>query len=401
MRGAAPLPPAPARETGSWASLFIAIGVAPTRLTGCATIARGLAKVCVALLLIGLPVWAGDPEVAEFLLGKGQKEARAKNYEEAEKFLRRSIAEHTPNPEASFAHGEVLEKLDRGSEAAVAYQACIDAVAGADSPSSKWKGVSRRAARALAKLKKQFAALHSLNKKHLPKFLAFGKRHYKKNPRWSRRAFEIVLSIDPTNASAKAYLAKLPAEDEAANGDKPAPAKGKAWGEPQIRPDSLKNWEPGATDTWSIDRGVITGDGAGRDGHINWLDDLALHGKYALQTKFRLVRGGGNRRTIGFFIGNGKTSWWALMLDWNDEMVLLRHERGTNTAVSSRSLKDVNLSEWHTLRFEVDNKKNVEIFVDGKSMIELEVPRQQAFAGQFAFFVQAAKVQFKELEHRK
>jgi len=360
-------------------------------------------KVLVALLVLGIPVWAGDPEVAKFLLDKGKKEARAKNYEEAESLFRRSIAEFPPNPEACYEHGQVLAKLDRGQAAMAAYNACIEAVDKEESPSSKWKSVGRRAARALSKLKKQFAGLDKINRKYLPKFLAFGKLHYKSNPRWSRRAFEAVLAIDPTNASAKAYLAKLPSEEEIAKGGgAPDTAEGKGWGKPLIDKGTLKNWEPGSDATWSISGSVITADAKGPTGFINWLDQPTFHGKFALQFKFRVVRDGADRRTVGFFLGNGKDAWWALMIERDNTVVLLRYEGGRNTAVASRTLDaGIKMSSWHSLRFDIDNDEDVQISVDGKVLIEMAVPRRQKFEGQMGFFVQSAKAQFKDLELRK
>jgi len=361
-----------------------------------------VAKVVAALLLLALSVRAGDPEVAKFLFAKGQKEVRAKRYDAAEKLFARAIAEYSPYPEALFARGQVLERLDRPHDAATAYQACMDAVNGAEKPPSKWKSASSRAGRALTKLRRKFAALDSINRGYLKKFVAFGKKHYKSNPKWSRRAFEVVLAIDPTNASAKAYLAKLPADGDAAPTGKNGSGKGKGkrWGKALIEPGSLENWDPGATDTWSIRDDVITGDGVTRDGHINWLESVSLPGKFSLQVKIRIVRDGADRRTVGLFFGDGKDAWWALMIEHDDYMSLIRHERGTNTAVSSRELPKIKWSSWHTLRIEVD-KENAEFFFDDKRIIEIEVPRRQRFGGMFGFFVQRVKAQFKELELRK
>ncbi|MHC4954399.1 MAG: tetratricopeptide repeat protein [Planctomycetota bacterium] len=352
------------------------------------------------LLLLALPAWTGDQEVAKFLFDKGKKEFRAKRYDKAEEFFRRALAEHTPYPEASYEHGQALEKLGRSQEAADAYQTCIAAVNGAEKPSAKWKGASRRAGRALTKLRKEFAALDGVNRKFVKKFSDLGKRLYKTNPKWARRAFETVLAIDPTHASAKAYMADLEKKGVTGTSTKTGAKKGKTWGKQLIRSDSLKGWDPGATDHWSIDGDVITGDAEGRSGQINWLERAPLSGQYSLRCRLRLLQDRGSRRTVGLFIGDGKDGWWAIMLETNNTMTLYRSEGSTNTAVASRSIGKKDLSTWHSLRVEV-SKDTAEIFFDDKQIIEAEVRRSQPWAGMMGFFVQDGKIEFKDLELKK
>ena len=359
------------------------------------------------LLLLALPAWSGDQEVARLLFEQGRKVFRAKKYKEAEKYLGRALAEHTPFPEASYWYGQALEKLGRAQEAAHAYRVCIAAVDGLDAPPPKWKSASSRAARALSKLRRQFAALDGVNRKYIKRFLDFGKRHRATNPQWARRAFETVLAIDPAHSAAKAYLAKLPAGARGPVG-KPGPGagtgaatgKGKAWGTPLITPEDLGDWDPGESANWSIDGRVITGDAVGRSGKINWLDKVALKGKYALRVSFRVIRDGGSRRTIGLFIGDGGDAWWAIMLDEGDSLSLVRVAGASSNEVKSRSVGRTKWTTWHTLRVEVDGS-DASIFLDDKKLIEITVPRRQAFAGGLGLFIQNARVEFKDLELRK
>jgi len=361
-----------------------------------ATIPVGVTRVRALLILLTLPAWAGDAEVAEFLLEKGRKEFRAKHYEEAEKLFRRALAEQTPYPEAAFEHGQVLQKLGRSIEAAAAYQTCISAVDRADEPARKWKTVSGRAARALKKLRREFADLNSVNKTYVRKFMALGKAQMKSNPAWARRAFEAVLAIDPTHSPAKAYLAKLPRDGEAAAGAK----KGKPWGKAMIRPDRLTGWDPGPSENWSIRGGVVTGTAQGRHGQINWNENFSLQGEYALQVRLRLIGEAGARGAMGIFIGDGRDDWWAIMLETPDELTLVRYENKKNNTVSAKQLDVAKWSSWHVLRVVV-TKADVQFFFDGKLITDLPHSRRQPFTGQCALFVQDVKVEFKDLELRK
>jgi len=135
----------------------------------------------------------------------------------------------------------------------------------------------------------------------------------------------------------------------------------------------------------------------GRDGKINWLDNLEVKGKYEVRFRFRVRRDGGDRRTVGFFIGDGKDYWWALMLDDDDSLVLVRFSKGTNTPSKERALGDFDPARWHTIRIEVD-RSEAKFLLDDNEMFEVIAPRRQAFEGKFAFFVQNAKVEFKDLE---
>lgn len=345
----------------------------------------------IGVLVLAVLVSAGDREVAEFLFSKGQKALRAKQFEEAEANFRRAIEEDSPYPEASYGLGQALEKLDRGGDACQAYRECIAAIDSLDEPSGKQKSIASRAARALKKIRREFAALDKLNKGYVRDFIALGKKHMKANPRWSRRAFEAVLALDPGNKIATSYLAKLP------GGESPAKASGKSWGKPVIRKDSLGNWQPGASNEWSIRGTVITGDSTAQNGHINWLENAPLTGDYSVQVRFRLVRDGGERRTIGVFVSPGNNNWWSMMFEGAGDLVLIRTEGERNSSTAVRSLGRVDWEKWHTFRLHVKGEV-ARMEFDGKEVLEYEFNRNQQFRGQLGLFFQCAKVEYKDIE---
>ena len=346
------------------------------------------------LLLLIAPVWSGDAEVARFLYQKAQRAYRAKKYDEAEKGFRRAVKEDSPFPEASYALGLALEKLARPVEAIAAYQQCLDAAAGDDAP-RKWRSIANRAGRAIGRLRRRFAALAKINSAFIKRCLAFGRKHSKTDPDWARKAFETVLKIDPGNQAARNHLA-VPS-----GGKKTAPTKpvGGAW-KPLIVADEFGAWSPGETNEWSILGPVITGDVVGRDGKINWLDNLEVDGKYSVRFRFRVVTDRRDRRTVGFFIGDAKDYWWSIMLDEDNELVLVRFSKGKSIPARERAVGEFDPSRWHTVLVEARGRE-ARVFLDGKKVFEHIGERKQKFAGKFGFFVQNAKVEFKELELKR
>ena len=95
--------------------------------------------ICLLLLAVSIPVsivLAGDRDVAELFVKKGQKAWRGKRYEEAADYYRRALDEHTPFPEAAFELGRCLEKLGRTEEAIQAYLTCQDHLREIEKPTS-------------------------------------------------------------------------------------------------------------------------------------------------------------------------------------------------------------------------------------------------------------------------
>ena len=164
--------------------------------------------------------------------------------------------------------------------------------------------------------------------------------------------------------------------------------------------DEFGAWSPGETNEWSILGPVIVGDVVGRDGKINWLDNLEVDGKYSVRFRFRIVTDRRDRRTVGFFIGDAKDYWWSIMLDEDNELVLVRFSKGKTIPARERAVGDFDPSRWHTLLVEARGRQ-ARVFLDGKEVFEHVGEKRQEFAGKFGFFVQNAKVEFKELELKR
>lgn len=353
----------------------------------------------VALAIGAAGAFAGDRDVAEFLLRKAEKEHRARKYEEAAEDYRRARQEFAPLPEAALGLGEALEKLDRASEAIAAYRACLADVATEPSPSAKWKGLARKAESAIARLRRRFAELDRLNQEFVQRCLKFGREQAEKSPPRAREALEAVLRLDPSNAEAKALLERVGGAQPAASAAAGEPAPAKAWGRPLVRGDDLEGWDPGLREPWSCTEGVMVADLKGREGKINWADDVHLEGRYELRMKVRVARDGGAGRTFGVFIGDGKRLWHSFLVQDDNTLVFLRYDLGRDERLEDIVLRDFNPSQWHTLRIEVDGHQ-VTVHMDDRKLFSHADADEEAIEGKPALFAQNGRFEFRDLEVR-
>ena len=355
------------------------------------------------LLLIALTsgpaALAGDRDVADFLFKKAEKAYRAHRYEDAVSDYRRARTECTPLPEAAFGLGLSLEKLGREAEALAAYRACVEEVAAAESPPSKWKSLARRAKAAIKRLRKRYAELDRLNQEFIKDCLAFGRKNLDRSPRWARSAYETVLRLDPTHAEARRQLDKVPmiAETTATKPKAGGSPPKKPWGSPLIRGDELEGWSPGIRPPWTCSGGVVVADARQHDGHINWVDDLTFESRYQVRTRFRVTDSRGDRLAYGIFIGNGKDYWHCFLIDSDTEFVMVEFDHGQNRQVKDSLLRKYDPKKWHTIRIEID-RIEARVFLDDVLLIEHTADRRDSFDGKIALFAQRCRIEFKELE---
>jgi len=357
---------------------------------------RGILAGLLCLVLCAAPAHAGDRDVAQFLCDKAEKALRAKDYEAAVEDFRRARAEATPFPEAAYGLGAALEKLGREVEAIGAYRLCVAEVEADKDPSSKRRSIARRAAGAIKKLRRKFAELDKLTLECVDRCLAFARERRKSDPRWAEEAYRLVLKLDPMNAEAKLgleILAKTAQVQPATSVKKAEPSKPR--GRALIRGRDLEGWDPGIRAPWSCADGIVTCDGTQRDGHLNWVDDVKLKGRFELRAKVRIAVHRGERRALGIFIGDGKNRWHAVIMEDTNDMVLVLREGDRNTDVANGIPRDFDPAKWHTWRLVVDDD-DIDVYIDDQKIFSYR--DRQGITGSPALFVQSARVEFKEIE---
>ena len=344
--------------------------------------------------LLAVTTLAGDPDVAQFLYQKGQKAYRARKYEEAEKSFRRALEEHSPLPEAQFALGQTLERLERMGEALNAYRRCRDEIAGGPAPTGRMKSLAIRADRSIKRLQKQFTELERLDRDFIHRCMSLGIRYHKTNPGAARSAYTAVLKIDPGHKQARALLEGL--------GKKaPAGKASKARTRDLTPPVDFAGWVPGRNEYWSVSNGLLTGKVDGPNGQINWLEGERFKGRYKVRVEFRILKGG-VKRTCGLFVGNkhAKNRWWSVMIDWNDEVAMVETSPQASTSVQGKVLRGFQPDQWHTLELDV-RPGELAVELDGKQMFRHKTGDEESFDGELGVFAQDIHVLFRKLELRK
>ena len=190
-------------------------------------------------------------------------------------------------------------------------------------------------------------------------------------------ALEIVPEAAPAPASGKT--------------DEPGPAKGLAL----IKNASLANWDPGIREPWTCSDGIITCNAVEHSGHLNWVEDVDLRGKYELRMQMRIAKHRGERLAIGVFIGDGKREWFGPILEWDKEVSFVHYTKRGNKEVAVGIPRSLDASKWHVWRLVVDDD-DIEVHIDGEKVIEYRAPG--AIAGKPALFVQRARVEFRNIE---
>jgi tetratricopeptide (TPR) repeat protein len=353
---------------------------------------RIVLPVLIALLLAPVPGAAGDRDVAELLFKKAEKAARSNKHEEAVSLYERALEEHSPHPEAAFGLAVVLEKLGRSEDALQAYLRCRDEIAALESPSRKVKSMDGKAANAIKRLGAGYAELQEIDEKFVEACVDIGKRYVRSDPPWAKRAFETALAIDPLNKTAKRHMERLSGVEGPAAIQRPF--------RPVIDEDDMKKWDPGARGLWSCSGGVLTGDTADQKGHANIYTER-LEGTYSFRASFRVTRSTGKKRTHGIFFGNKPDrTVWALIISWDDELVLSKWRGADHVEERMKILTGFDPRQWHTLQVDVTPGK-VECLLDGVEIFELAEQGEKAFDGNPLLFIQDMRVEIRGVGVRR
>lgn len=338
---------------------------------------------------LAVAAWAGDPDVANLLLQKGRKAFAAKSYEEAAGCFERALEELRPFPEAAFALGETLEKLEKPIDAAAAYRRCREQCeSAAAAQAAKWRPLAAKAAKAETRLAGGSGELASLDRDFVKACLDFARRNLKSSPVAARKACETALKVDPGNAPALSLMSE-------AKFEAPKPAGS---GEPLIRGDGLEEWFPGMKEPWSCAGGVITCLTEPKQGKLNWREDIVLEGRYRYSGSFRLADREKDLVFGLFFAGkDGLHKRAGFILDDFDELVLVLDDGAESQTVQSSHVNDCDRSAWHTLRIDVEPGK-VACRLDGRLVFEHQGESSGDFDGSPGIFVQGGPAEVKDLQ---
>ncbi len=352
-------------------------------------------------LLLGVAIaWAlgdravaGDRDVAELLYQKGLKASREKNFAEAESCFRRAIAEFSPYPDAVFAHGEALERLGRAAEACAAYRRCLDEIRASPPPASKWKPLLGKAEKAVARLDKATDDLTRLDREFIDACLALARSSRETSPQAARSACEAVLALEPGNIAAKGLIEGLAASAGAG-------ASEGGWID-LCGADGLSDWEPGESEEWSCEDGVITGVAEARLGQLNWRADHELEGRYTLTATFRIVQEQ-QSALFGIFFGarDRMRTRMGFILTPRSVVDLSETIDEKTTLIRNHAPRNFDRKARHTMRVEVEPGR-VRCLLDGVEVLSHVAKESSAFDGSPGIFVQGGRVEIRDVRLRR
>ncbi len=343
-----------------------------------------------AVLLFSGPAPGGDADVAKLLFDKGEKAFRAENYEEALEHYRRALAESSPYPEAEYALGQTLEKLNRNEDAIAAYVRCIDEVRALPTPSRTQKRSAADAEKAIARIGPGYAQLAQMEEALFKQAMDLARQSMSVSPEWARRFLTVALKVKPDHPTALEQLKQL--------SESPGRVEGTGEFEPQLNPEAMKGWYPGLKEPWILRDGILEVDARGGSHMIAQRD--RKDGRYVARAAFRVLEDQGDTRTFGLLFGRKPAPAphvHGLLLCRSGDLALTEMARsGGSRDLRSKIIPRFRWDEWHVLEIRVEGDR-VRCLLDGQEQFTQNAEGAGDFEGNVGLFVQEAKVQIRDL----
>jgi hypothetical protein len=343
------------------------------------------------LLLLCFPLAsiapAGDPDVAKVLFEKGAKAFKARKYEEARDFYQRAVDEYSPCPEALFGLAQALEKLGLTEEATTIYARVREDVQALPAATRSQKKLAEDAAKAAARLGKEYAELAGIDQVFFRKLMDLGRKYMTSNPPWAKKFFTLVLLIEPDNPLAKNCLERL--------GDVDQPVIGGGKFEPLFTDPEMKNWVNGRQPSCQLRRGTLTIE-TPRSDCFNFAR-IRLNGRYAVRCSFRMLET--PEQIGGYGLRFGKKSdptGWGLIVQSDATISLVQMLPGSSHEQRLKNLTGFDLTAWHALEVQVDGPIVV-CLLDGSEVFRLPAPSADLFDGTPGVFAGKSNVELREM----
>jgi len=332
---------------------------------------------------------AGDRDVAELLHSKGERAYRKRDYEEAEQYFRRALAEYSPFPEAAECRARALLELGRTQEALRSYLLCEMQLEEMSDLDRKQRRLLKSVKRRISKLGKGYAKLEELDREFVRDAVAFSRKYFNSHPEWAKLASTHALAVDPTNRLAQGFLEKLEETES------PSESLAGVF-EPLVESDALSNWDPGARGDWSCSGGVIKCDVREPKGRTN-LVKLRLEGSYELKAAFRVRRTGEEKRSYGFMLAQKPDGTaWGVLVNWNNDLELVKFDRRGSRGYRTKILTGFRPTRWHLLHVRVEPGR-LTARIGNELAFTSEEMEDDAFDGVPGLFAQDGAFEIKEV----
>lgn len=350
-----------------------------------------LGALLLALAALCGVAFAGDTELAKFLVQGGREDLGKKQYDDALKKLTKARLEDPTLLEAPYWMGVVHDARKDPRAALGAYR---DFKAGYEEKKAAG-ALSKDEEALLPKVQARLEALAAaetelarLQDAYVAQVFALAEENFIRDPAVTLRALKLLLAVRPKHEPARRLLEKLGVPEAAAVAGESDPFGVRAW-EDLI---ATKAFSPADGFEYAGERMAV----GRRTGQVVFPPRLDLTGaRYVVDVEVRFSEDYSNRV---FGIGFGKASdiMCCIMLtpDKLDLVDIRQAGALSSTIQTTRLKKPVAVDEWHRMTLIVDGL-GVEVQLDGKKEMVGTIKGRDGLDGMVGVYVQQAKVEIR------
>jgi hypothetical protein len=348
--------------------------------------------VAAAFLTLVVPTFAGDAEIAKFLLKNGRQDLDKGKPNDALTKLEKARTEDPGLIEATFWIGAAHEQKKDATRALVEYRAFLtglEAAMRAGSASKELLALEKRARTRIAALDSAGTEIAKSSAALAQELFSFASEQVGKDDSLAERALRALLRVVPDHAEASALLAKVTGQ---VSGEEDPLAAVKEWW------NLISSRAFGVNDGWQYADGQIVVDPpAGPGKAIFGSAPLVTGPSFAYETEFTLdeVPVATKVPVAGLTFGTIKGSGYGVALV--RERVVLQKVGRTGLA----EIESVRVPEWqvgsrHKLVIVVERQR-VRAYLDGKELIERRLTDRAHFAGEVGVIYENVRLRYHVL----
>lgn len=353
---------------------------------------RWTARVLAALLAIVAPAYAGDAEVAKFLLKSGREDLDKGKVNDALTKLEKARAEDPGLLEASFWIGAAHDQKKDAARALTEYRAFLtglqDAMRGG-SATKELLALEKRARTRVAALDAAGSDMAKANTAWAQQLYAFASGQVGKDDTLAERALRALLRVVPDHAEASALLAKV--TGQASGEDDPLAAVKEWW-------NLISSRAFGVNDAWEYRGGeILINPPAGPGKAVFGTTPVVTGPSFAFEAEFTLdgIHVPTKVPAAGLTFGTIKGSGYGVTV--LRERILLQKVGRTGLA----EIESVPVPEWrvgarHKLAIVVERQR-VRAYLDDKLLLDRRINDRAHYAGEVGVAYENVRVRFHVL----
>ncbi|MHC5036211.1 MAG: tetratricopeptide repeat protein [Planctomycetota bacterium] len=346
------------------------------------------------------PVLGGDPEVAEILFKTGKTALARRQFEVAVSKFQKALSEDPALIQAAYWLGVAWEKKGEKGEALKAFRDYLmrfEEKRKGKEPSTeeiRFRALAEKRVEALAAGEREF---QKLEETFIDALMKFARDHFLRDPAASLKALRLLLTLQPDHKPAERLFKKL--------GGKLEPPE---TGEVPLQPPpgtgpfaDVKSWKDlialktfGKSGDWEYQEGRMVVDLKG--GKIAWPTAFVGGGEaFAFEIEVRILEVYERGWLVGPVFG-AKQGEFVSAFFQKTQVVLHEALKSGRSDLGQHTMPPIQRNAWHRIGVLVRGPR-IEVWFDGKKVIEYKASTRQDFRGQIGFFHQRCKAEYRVL----